>query len=66
MTIPVDIREPAGAPPHTEVEFEFDAKVTPIVKPELAAAGARVAAHLRRRGGVAINTEAIMAPTRGD
>ena len=47
VTIPVDIREPAGAPPHTEVEFEFDAKVTRIVRTK--AGGGRGA----RRGSFA-------------
>ncbi|HTZ66395.1 MAG TPA: AbrB/MazE/SpoVT family DNA-binding domain-containing protein [Roseiarcus sp.] len=69
VTIPVDIRERAGLLPHTEVEFEFDGKVVRIVRAERresGSRGARVAAHLRGRGDVAMSTDAIMALTRGD
>jgi len=66
VTIPVDIRERAGLLPHTEVEFEFDGKVVRIVRTKDGGRGARVAAHLRGRGDVAMSTDAIMALTRGD
>jgi AbrB family looped-hinge helix DNA binding protein len=68
VTIPVDIRERAGLLPHTEVEFEFDGKVVRIVraKGRESDRGARVVAHLRGRGDVAMSTDAIMALTRGD
>jgi AbrB family looped-hinge helix DNA binding protein len=67
VTIPADIRERAGLPPHTEVEFEFNGKVVRVVRVKgRPGRGARVAAHLRRRGDVAMSTEAIMALTRGD
>lgn len=68
VTIPVEIRERAGLLPHTEVEFEFDGKVVRIVrvKGRDGGRGARVAAHLRGRGDVAMSTDAIMALTRGD
>jgi AbrB family looped-hinge helix DNA binding protein len=69
VTIPADIRERAGLLPQTEVEFEFDGEVVRIVR---AAArkgdgrGARLVAHLRGRGDVAMSTDAIMALTRDD
>ncbi len=67
VTIPIDIRERAGLLPHTEVEFEFDGKVVRIVRTAgRGGRGARVAAHLRGRGDVAMSTDAIMALTRGD
>jgi AbrB family looped-hinge helix DNA binding protein len=67
VTIPVEIRERAGLLPHTEVEFEFDGKVVRVVRIERGGGrGARVVAHLRGRGDVAMTTEAIMALTRGD
>ena len=67
MTIPADIRERTGLLPHTEVEFEFDGKVVRVVRIKRGAGrGARVAAHLRKRGDVAMSTETIMALTRGD
>jgi AbrB family looped-hinge helix DNA binding protein len=69
VTIPVEIREQAGLLPHTEVEFEFDGKAVRIVC--VAARkkddrGARLVAHLRGRGDVAMSTDAIMAPTRAE
>jgi AbrB family looped-hinge helix DNA binding protein len=69
VTIPADIRERAGLLPHTEVEFEFDGKVVSIVRAkgrDRRSRGARVVAHLRGRGDVAMSTDAIMALTRGD
>jgi bifunctional DNA-binding transcriptional regulator/antitoxin component of YhaV-PrlF toxin-antitoxin module len=69
VTIPVDIREQAGLLPHTEVDFHFDGEVVQIVRAETRKAdgrGARVVAHLRGRGDIAMSTDAIMALTRGD
>jgi AbrB family looped-hinge helix DNA binding protein len=67
VTIPADIRERAGLLPHTEVEFEFDGKVVRVVRVKGGPGrGARVSAHLRGRGDVAMSTETIMALTRGD
>jgi AbrB family looped-hinge helix DNA binding protein len=69
VTIPADIRERAGLLPHTEVEFEFDGKVVRIVRARARrkdGRGARLVAHLRGRGDVAMSTDAIMALTRGD
>lgn len=67
VTIPIDIRERAGLLPHTEVEFEFDGKAVRIVRIKgRGGRGARLVAHLRGRGDVAMSTEAIMALTRGD
>ena len=67
VTIPADIRERAGLLPHTEVEFEFDGKVVHIVRAKTSnreGRGARVVAHLRGCGDVAMSTDAIMALTR--
>lgn len=69
VTIPVDIRERAGLLPHTEVEFEFDGEFVRIARPDIRRAngrGARMVAHLRGRGDVAMSTDAIMALTRDD
>ncbi|MGD0640640.1 MAG: AbrB/MazE/SpoVT family DNA-binding domain-containing protein [Roseiarcus sp.] len=67
VTIPAEIRERAGLLPHTEVDFEFDGNVVRIFPaPSKSARGARVIAHLRGRGDVAMSTDAIMALTRGE
>ncbi len=69
VTIPADIRERAGLLPHTEVEFEFDGNVVRIfsaTKPDNDSRGARLVAHLRGRGDIAMSTDEIMALTRGD
>ena len=67
VTIPAEIREQAGLLPHTEVEFEFDGEVVRIVRAPARKRdnrGARLVAHLRGRGDVAMTTDAIMALTR--
>lgn len=69
VTIPAAIRERAGLLPQTEVEFEFDGRSVRIVRAKSgkrASRGARVVAHLRGRGDVAMSTDAIMALTRRD
>jgi AbrB family looped-hinge helix DNA binding protein len=69
VTIPADIRERAGLLPHTEVDFEFDGEVVRIVPANAGkkgGRGARVVAHLRGRGDVAMSTDALMALTRED
>lgn len=69
VTIPVEIREKAGLLPHTEVEFEFDGKVVKIFRAKRQvkeSRGARLVAHLRGRGDVAMSTDEIMALTRGE
>ena len=69
VTIPADIRERAGLLPQTEVEFEFDGSSVRIIRAKTAkpdGRGARVVAHLRGRGDVAMSTDEIMALTRGD
>jgi hypothetical protein len=51
------------------VDFEFNGKVVRIVRAKggkRASRGARVVAHLRGRGDVAMSTDAIMALTRRD
>jgi AbrB family looped-hinge helix DNA binding protein len=69
VTIPAEIRERAGLLPHTEVDFEFDGKVVRIVRTDARGKpgrGARVVAHLRGRGDIAMSTDAIMALTRNE
>lgn len=69
VTIPADIREKAGLLPHTEVDFEFDGKVTRIVPakaPAKTGRGDRLVAHMRGRGDIAMTTDQIMALTRGE
>ena len=67
VTIPAEIREQAGLLPHTEVNFEFDGKTVRIVRAHPRkndSRGARLIAHLRGRGDIAMSTDAIMALTR--
>jgi AbrB family looped-hinge helix DNA binding protein len=67
VTIPAEIRKRARLLPHTEVEFQFDGKSIRIVRAKARTKegrGARVVAHLRGRGDVAMSTDAIMALTR--
>jgi AbrB family looped-hinge helix DNA binding protein len=66
VTIPADIRARAGLMPNTEVAFEFDGEAVRIVRAASGkdGRGARLVAHLRGRGDVAMSTDAIMALTR--
>jgi AbrB family looped-hinge helix DNA binding protein len=69
VTIPIEIRERAGLLPNTEVEFNFDGEVVSIARAtdgKRQGRGARLVAHLRGRGDVAMSTDAIMALTRDD
>lgn len=69
VTIPADIREKAGLLPQTEVTFEFDGKIVRLVPAKARKGdgrGARLVAHLRGRGDVAMSTDAIMALTRAE
>jgi AbrB family looped-hinge helix DNA binding protein len=62
LTIPAEIRRRAGLLPHTEVGLEFDGEVVGIVRAkarEGGSRGARLVAHLRRRGDIAMSTDAI-------
>jgi len=68
-TIPADIRERAGLLPHTEVDFAFDGEVVRIVRADARGRpgrGARLVAHLRGRGDIAMGTDAIIALTRDE
>jgi AbrB family looped-hinge helix DNA binding protein len=67
VTIPAEIRAQAGLLPNTEVEFTYDGKVVSITRANSSrreSRGARLVAHLRGRGDVAMSTDAIMALTR--
>jgi AbrB family looped-hinge helix DNA binding protein len=69
VTIPAEIRARAGLLPNTEVDFEFDGTVVRIVRARARSKngrGARLVAHLRGRGDIAMSTDAIMALTRGE
>ena len=69
VTIPIEIREQAGLPPQTEVEFEFDGTSVRIVRAKARkgdSRGARLIRQLRGSGDVAMSTDAIMALTRDD
>jgi AbrB family looped-hinge helix DNA binding protein len=69
VTVPADIREQAGLLPHTEVEFQFNGEVVWLVRAGMRRSdgrGARVVAHVRGRGDVAMSTDEIMALTRGE
>jgi AbrB family looped-hinge helix DNA binding protein len=63
VTIPANLRGKAGLLPNTEVEFEFDGEVVRIRR-ATTSRGARIVAHMRGRGDVAMSTKAIMALTR--
>jgi len=67
VTIPAAIREKVGLLPQTEVEFELVGKSVRIVRAKSRkkeGRGARLVAHLRGRGDVAMSTDEIMALTR--
>ena len=69
VTIPAEIREQAGLLPHTEVDFDFDGKVVrifPAASRRKNGGGARLVAHVRGRGDVAMSTDDIMRLTRGE
>jgi AbrB family looped-hinge helix DNA binding protein len=69
VTIPAEIREKAGLFPQTEVEFQFDGKTVRILRAKPRnknSRGARLVAHLKGRGDVAMSTDAIMALTRDE
>ena len=69
VTIAADIREQAGLLPHTDVEFQFDGEFVRIVRTKNQRSdsrGARVVAHLRGRGDIAMSTDEILALTRGE
>jgi AbrB family looped-hinge helix DNA binding protein len=67
VTIPAEIREKAGLLPHTEVEFELDAKGVRIRRaaaPRRPGRGAAAVERLRGRATVRMSTDEIMALTR--
>jgi AbrB family looped-hinge helix DNA binding protein len=67
VTIPADLRERAGLLPYTDVDFVIDGDVVTLVRAKPRARdgrGARIVAHLRGRGDVAMTTDEIMALTR--
>ncbi len=67
VTIPADIREKAGLLPHTDVTFVLEGKAVRLIpggRPRKDTRGARLVAHLRGRGDVAMTTDEIMALTR--
>jgi AbrB family looped-hinge helix DNA binding protein len=69
VTIPAEIRKKAGLLPQTEVEFQFDGKEVRMLRAKARnkrSRGARLVAHLRPRGDVAMSTDEIMALTRGE
>ena len=67
VTIPADLREKAGLLPHTDVLFLLDGKgvrIVPVCGKRKDSRGARLIAHLRGLGDVAMTTDEIMALTR--
>lgn len=64
VTIPAGITEQAGLLPHTQVDVEFDGEV--VRAKGSGRRGERLTKHLRGRGDVTMNTDAIMALTRGE
>ena len=60
VTIPAEIREQAGLLPHTEVDFEFDGafvRIVPAPNRQKDGRGARLVAHLRGRGDIAMTRD---------
>lgn len=69
VTIPVEIREKAGLPPGTEVDFELDGEGVRIVRakaPRGETRGQRAVRLLRGSATVRMTTDEIMALTRGE
>jgi len=67
VTIPAEIREKAGLLPHTDVNFLLEGRsvrLVPASTKRKDSRGARLVAHLRGRGDVAMSTDEIMALTR--
>jgi AbrB family looped-hinge helix DNA binding protein len=64
VTIPAAIRRRSGLLPHCDVDFEYDGEAVRIRPTRAAGRGARLVAHLRDRGDVAMSTDEIMALTR--
>lgn len=65
VTIPVEVRERLGLLPNTEVEFVLKDGHAVLRKLRRSGRrGAKVVAHLRGRGTVALTTEQIMTLTR--
>lgn len=68
VTIPAALREQAGLLPGAEVEFKITGKTVRMTRAtgrKNTGRGARLIAHLRGKGDVALSTGAIMAFTRG-
>jgi AbrB family looped-hinge helix DNA binding protein len=67
VTIPLAIRERAGFLPNSEVNFEVRGNTVVLCKAkEKKSRGKRIVEQLRGRGTVRMNTDEIMALTRGD
>ncbi len=68
VTIPVDIRERFGLLPHTEVIFEVDGNTVRLRKSEAISdgRGQRLLRRMRGKATLPMNTDQIMALTRGD
>lgn len=67
VTIPAEVRERLGLLPNTEVEFVIEDGRAVLQKLRRSQRrGAKVVAHLRGRGTVALSTDEILALTRGD
>ena len=67
VTIPADVRERLGLVPNTEVEFVIEDGRAVLQKLRRSRRkGAKVVAHLRGRGSVAMSTDEILALSRGE
>ncbi len=67
VTIPLAIRERAGFLPNSEVNFEVRGNTVVLCKAKKKnSRGKRIVEQLRGRGTVRMNTDEIMALTRGD
>lgn len=67
VTIPAAIREKSGLLPGTNVEFKIIGETVRIMRArdhKGTSRGARLIAHMRDRGDVNLDTDAIMAFTR--
>jgi bifunctional DNA-binding transcriptional regulator/antitoxin component of YhaV-PrlF toxin-antitoxin module len=69
VTIPAQIRKPAGLLPHAKVDIQFDGQGVRIVRSKRRdkdSRGARLVAHLRGRGDIDLSTDALMKLTRSE
>lgn len=66
VTIPIEIREQLGLEPGDDLVFTVEGSAVRVERGAGSRRGRRIVEHLRGRGDVPLDTDAIMALTRGD